>query len=59
MPGRGTFNGRVAPSLVEETACAVEVVEVGAVGVASPKVETADLKVGPEVTSVVRLATVA
>lgn len=44
------MNGSVAPSLVEETACPIQVVEVLLVRPASPKLHVANLKVRPEMT---------
>ncbi len=45
------MNGCIAPSLVKEPACAVEVVEVVFVRLTSPEFHVCDLKVRPEMTS--------
>lgn len=51
-------DGRVTPSLVEEAAGVVQVVEVRSVGLGSPEVQAGDLEVGPEMASVVGLSVV-
>jgi hypothetical protein len=49
QPQRDTVDWRVAPSLVEETSCAIEVVEVVAVLLTPPEAKVADFEVRPEV----------
>ena len=46
---RNSVHRRVAPPLVEEPSCSVQVVEVCCVSFAAPEVEGGDLEVGPKV----------
>lgn len=49
------MDGGIAPSLIEETSCPVEMVEVVFINLAPPKLHVADFKVAPEVTCRVTL----
>lgn len=56
--GGNGVDGGISPALVEETTVLVENVEEVRVGLRAEPVEVTNLKVGPKVASVVRLATV-
>jgi len=58
QPGRDGVHRRIAPSLVEEPAVPIQMVEVIHVGGTAQPVQIADLEIGPEVAVVVALAAV-